>query len=250
MPGLIAAQAGSPPLSTSAEQEGVHSSICAEQETASPVLDSTQTIRDHRRLRASAAPIRPSTEGVSMSAPACPPGGIDRVGITKQPISADMALQRTLAAGSEALDLDRTVASIWDLDTDGLTVPLPDEQSTARESPTILTGELGCDSSSDNAQCGTAGEPGSHIDNAAASDSSDSRAEAQHSKGDGENESEQGESSTGIDPDSESAGFDTEQEQALLAALGLEDSSDATIEEDAFSDGLESDSGDDSKKRA
>lgn len=47
------------------------------------------------------------------------------------------------------------------------------------------------------------------------------------------------------DPDSESAGFDTEQEEALLAALGLEDVNDASIEEDTFNDSQEGDRGDD-----
>jgi hypothetical protein len=258
VPGNMAAQPGSPAVSTSTEQEGVHSSIshvsCAEQETASTVLASTQNTSDHSLAEVTALPLLYSATGTFKSAPACPQDGLNKSGSAAQPFNADALQNDTPPAGSEALNLDRTVATIWDLDTDGLTGVSPDlanpeERTTAREGPSP-TGEPVFDSSSEAAQgpkthASSCGAEDRYLPDATAPDSSDSGAESDYSRSDGELETEQRDTSIVRDPDSESAGFDTEQEEALLAALGLEDVFDASIEEDTFNDSQEGDRGDD-----
>ncbi len=182
-----------------------------------------------------------AAEALDCAMPDRLPGGLDRAGSAAERFSAKGLQNESPPVGSEALSLDRTVASICDLLTNTSPDPTkPEERAAVREDS---AGEAASDSHSDHAQhlrnttaFGGATEPVSCPQNDANSESGDSRAESEHFTSDREHEIEQAVTSSLEDLGSENAGFDTEQEEALMAALGLDSFSDASIEEEDFSD--------------
>ncbi|BDA43578.1 probable oral-facial-digital syndrome 1 protein homolog at N-terminal half [Coccomyxa sp. Obi] len=180
------------------------------------------------------SPVRPD---VHMAA--APPPGAGSA--TIQPLASSVQ-HAVPTLGTGALGLDRTVAGILDLDTDGPTnasngLNSHGEQAAAIEvSRSAPAGDsmTGCAAESPPS-CSTAGEQ-----------SSSSHAAAQPEWGDtiqvfSTHAADQEAASAAEDPGSGDAGFDTEQEDALLAALGIDGDSDASLEEECYSDDQEID---------
>ncbi len=201
--------------------------------TGAPVPDSSRETSSHGAPKAPAvvvpSPVRPSVHLAAASSP-------DVGSATLQPLASNAQhVVPTLSTG--ALSLDRTVACILDLDTDGPTVASTG-LSSQREQAAAVEVSRNTPAGDDMTGCAV-DSPASH--SKAREQSSTSHADAQPKRGDTSHfilnrETDHGDASAAEDPGSASAGFDTEQEDALLAALGLDEFSDASIEEECYSD--------------
>ena len=136
--------------------------------------------------------------------------------------------------GTGALSLDRTVAGILDLDTDGPTnasTDLDSHEEQAADSEVSRSSPAGDD------MTGCAPKRTASHSTAAEVPNYSSHAAARPERGDTNPAcSSHATDSAAEDPGSDRSGFDTEQEDALLAALGIDEDLDAHTEEESYSD--------------
>ncbi|CAL8468473.1 g8013 [Coccomyxa elongata] len=201
--------------------------------TLAAVPDSSQETSSHGAPKAPAVVVPSPVRPIVPLAAASPP---DAGSATLQPLASNAQhVVPTMSTG--ALSLDRTIACILDLDTDGPTIASRDLSSQQEQAAAI---EVSRSTPAGDSMTGCAADsPASH--STAIEHSSSFHADAQPERGDTiqvilNHATDQEDTSAAEDPGSASAGFDTEQEDALLAALGLDKFSDASIEEECYSD--------------
>ena len=172
------------------------------------------------------SPVMPVVHPAAASPPAA--------GSAADPPTASSAQHADPNVGTGALSLDRTVAGILDLDTDG-----PTNASTCLDSheEQAANNEVSRSSPAGDDMTGCAPKRTASHSTAAEVPNCSSHAAARPERGDNNSAcSSHATDSAAEDPGSDRSGFDTEQEDALLAALGIDEDLDAHTEEESYSD--------------